>query len=113
MKALVAALIAVFEPQGIYERSDVSVRRIGRLEERTGMLYGECPRIVEIVENGLKLEVDIVEGQKTGYFFDQRENRASIAPLMTGWGERSGIRLAERAVRLEAAEATIPARSPS
>jgi 23S rRNA (cytosine1962-C5)-methyltransferase len=37
--------------------------------------------------------VDIVEGQKTGYFFDQRENRASIAPLMKGWGARSGIHL--------------------
>ncbi|MBJ8191742.1 methyltransferase domain-containing protein, partial [Bacillus cereus] len=36
-----------------------------------------------------------VEGQKTGYFFDQRENRAAIAPLMTGWGARSGITLQE------------------
>ncbi|MBM7565633.1 class I SAM-dependent rRNA methyltransferase [Paenibacillus sacheonensis] len=96
-EALIAALVAVFEPKGIYERSDVSVRGLEGLEERTGTLYGECPRIVEIVENGLKLEVDIVEGQKTGYFFDQRENRASIAPLMKGWGVRSGIRLVDRA----------------
>ena len=43
-------------------------------------------------------EVDIVEGQKTGYFFDQRENRASIASLMTGWGIRSGIKLKERSL---------------
>ncbi|NBD22871.1 class I SAM-dependent rRNA methyltransferase [Paenibacillus glycinis] len=104
-EALVSALAAVFEPKGIYERSDVSVRALEGLEERTGMLYGECPRIVEIVENGLKLEVDIVEGQKTGYFFDQRENRASIAPLMTGWGERSGIRVAEQPFDENAAEA--------
>lgn len=41
------------------------------------------------------LTVDIENGQKTGYFFDQRENRAAIAPLMTGWGARSGIRLEE------------------
>ncbi|WP_219836292.1 class I SAM-dependent rRNA methyltransferase [Paenibacillus sp. R14(2021)] len=94
--ALVSALSAVFAPKGIYERSDVSVRGLEGLEERTGILYGECPRIVEIIENGLKLEVDIMEGQKTGYFFDQRENRASIAPLMMGWGARSGIRLMER-----------------
>lgn len=92
---LVAALIEVFRPKGIYERSDVSVRGLEGLEERTGVLYGECPPIIEIEENGLKLEVDIVEGQKTGYFFDQRENRASIAPLMKGWGARSGITLAE------------------
>ncbi|REK77416.1 class I SAM-dependent rRNA methyltransferase [Paenibacillus paeoniae] len=92
---LVAALIAVFQPKGIYERSDVSVRGLEGLEERTGVLHGECPSIIEIQENGLKLEVDIVEGQKTGYFFDQRENRASIAPLMQGWGAKSGIKLME------------------
>ncbi|MCQ6558347.1 class I SAM-dependent rRNA methyltransferase [Paenibacillus mendelii] len=93
---IVRMLIEVFSPQGIYERSDVSVRALEGLEERTGVLYGECPRIVDIRENGLLMEVDIVEGQKTGYFFDQRENRASIAPLMNGWGARSGIGLMER-----------------
>ncbi|MBP3966185.1 class I SAM-dependent rRNA methyltransferase [Paenibacillus lignilyticus] len=92
-EAIVAALVAVFAPQGIYERSDVSVRELEGIEQRTGVLYGECPRIVDILENGLQMEVDIVEGQKTGYFFDQRENRASIAPLMLGWGARSGIQL--------------------
>ncbi|MDQ0111721.1 class I SAM-dependent rRNA methyltransferase [Paenibacillus harenae] len=92
-EALMNELVAVFQPKGIYERSDVGVRLLEGLEERTGVLYGECPAIVEIEENGLKVEVDIVEGQKTGYFFDQRENRASIAPLMKGWGGRSGIRL--------------------
>ncbi|MFB9325495.1 class I SAM-dependent rRNA methyltransferase [Paenibacillus aurantiacus] len=95
-EALVNALVSVFEPKGIYERSDVSVRKLEGLEERTGVLYGDCPRIIEIRENGLLMEVDIVEGQKTGYFFDQRENRASIEPLMRGWGGRSGIKLARR-----------------
>lgn len=85
------ALIDVFAPRGIYERSDVGVRTLEGLEERIGVLYGECPRYVVIEENGLKVEVDIEGGQKTGYFFDQRENRAAIAPLMTGWGARSGI----------------------
>lgn len=93
-EALFSALIKVFSPKGMYERSDVSVRRLEGLEERTGVIYGECPPIVEITENGLLMEVDIVQGQKTGYFFDQRENRASIEPLMTGWGYRSGIALA-------------------
>jgi 23S rRNA (cytosine1962-C5)-methyltransferase len=51
---------------------------------------------VEIVENGLKVQVDIEAGQKTGYFFDQRENRAAIRPLIQGWGARSGIRLVEK-----------------
>ncbi|WP_233168017.1 class I SAM-dependent rRNA methyltransferase [Paenibacillus roseus] len=90
---LVSALVEVFAPGGIYERSDVGVRRLEGLEERRGVLYGDCPRLIEITENGLKLEVDIVQGQKTGYFYDQRENRSAIQPLMTGWGIRSGIRL--------------------
>ncbi|WP_281888271.1 class I SAM-dependent rRNA methyltransferase [Paenibacillus sp. YYML68] len=93
---LVAALVEVMQPAGIYERSDVSVRKLEGLEERKGVLYGDCPRHVTIRENGLLLEVDIVEGQKTGYFFDQRENRAAIAPLMLGWGKRSGIQTVEK-----------------
>lgn len=106
-EALLEALVDVFQPRGIYERSDVSVRLLEGLEERTGVLYGDCPSIIEIEENGLKLEVDIAQGQKTGYFFDQRENRAAIAPLMTDWGGRSGIRLVERSkVGAEAAGAT-------
>ena len=92
---IVSALVEVFAPKGIYERSDVSVRELEGLEQTTGTLYGDCPRHVLITENGLKIEVDIVEGQKTGYFFDQRENRASVGRLMKGWGARSGIEVRE------------------
>lgn len=92
---IVDALVEVLSPQGIYERSDVPVRELEGLEQTKGPLYGECPRHVTVTENGLFVKVDIEEGQKTGYFFDQRENRASIAPLMTGWGGRSGITLQE------------------
>ncbi|WP_372637418.1 class I SAM-dependent rRNA methyltransferase [Cohnella sp.] len=94
-EAWLPALIDVFKPQGVYERSDVGVRTLEGLEERKGVLYGDCPRHVEIEENGLRVQVDIEEGQKTGYFFDQRENRASVKPLMLGWGARSGIKLTE------------------
>lgn len=92
-EAIVDALVEVVQPEGIYERSDVSIREMEGLEQVKGPLYGECPRYVTVFENGLLITVDIEQGQKTGYFFDQRENRASIAPLMTGWGERSGISL--------------------
>lgn len=81
------ALIEVFRPRGIYLRNDVPVRELEGLAQEKGVWYGEVPRWVEIVENGLTFVVDVHEGQKTGYFFDQRENRAAIAPLMTGWGE--------------------------
>lgn len=91
-EAWLQALIEAFAPKGIYERSDVGVRTLEGLEERTGVLYGECPRLIEIEENGLKVQVDIEGGQKTGYFFDQRENRAAIEPIVKGWGARSGIK---------------------
>lgn len=87
------ALVEVFAPKGIYLRNDVPVRKLEGLEQGKGLLYGECPDEVLIEENGLKYYVDIVEGQKTGFFYDQRENRAAIAPLMKGWGEKHGISL--------------------
>jgi 23S rRNA (cytosine1962-C5)-methyltransferase len=93
--AIVSALVEVMQPAGIYERSDVSVRELEGLQQLKGALYGECPRHVRILENGLQMDIDIREGQKTGYFFDQRENRAAIAPLMLGWGKRSGIEVKE------------------
>ncbi|SEB40928.1 class I SAM-dependent rRNA methyltransferase [Paenibacillus sp. GP183] len=92
---IVQALAEQFSPAGIYERSDVSVRELEGLEQTTGVLYGKCPRHVDIIENGLLIRVDIMEGQKTGYFFDQRENRAAIEPLITGWGKRGGIEIKE------------------
>lgn len=90
---IVETLANLLAPTGIYERSDVPVRELEGLELAKGSLYGECPRYVSIVENGLRIEVDIEQGQKTGYFFDQRENRAAVRKLMNGWGARSGIRL--------------------
>jgi 23S rRNA (cytosine1962-C5)-methyltransferase len=85
------ALVEVFQPIAIYERSDVAVRELEGLEQTTGLLYGELPAEILITENGLTIQVDVVQGQKTGYFFDQRENRAAIAPLIQGWGVRSDI----------------------
>lgn len=81
-----AALMTVFQPRGIFLRNDVQVRRLEGLPLETSVWAGNVPEKVEIEENGMRFVVDIWEGQKTGYFFDQRENRAAIAPLMTGWG---------------------------
>ncbi|GED31354.1 class I SAM-dependent rRNA methyltransferase [Brevibacillus centrosporus] len=100
------ALVEVFAPEGIYLRNDVPVRKLEGLEQGKGVLYGECPREVLIEENGLKYYVDIVEGQKTGFFYDQRENRASIAPLMKGWGESHGISL--QSVEVDGELKTVP-----
>jgi 23S rRNA (cytosine1962-C5)-methyltransferase len=78
---LVDALVEVFQPKGIMERNDVSLRTLEGLEERKGVLYGEVPATVVIEENQVRMYVDLWNGQKTGYFFDQRENRAAIQPI--------------------------------
>ena len=83
-KELVSALVREFSPKGIYERSDVAVRKKEGLPEETGVLYGEVPDEVEIVENGLKMAVDIKRGQKTGYFLDQKENRFAVRRYAKG-----------------------------
>ena len=71
----------IVQPVGIWERSDVPVRRLEGMEQTTGLLRGEVPDRVEMVENGVHFLVDVKNGQKTGFFLDQKENRAAIAPL--------------------------------
>ena len=76
---IIAALVKVFKPVGIYERSDVKVRGIEKGESKTGLLYGQVPERVKIIENGYKFWVDISGGQKTGFFLDQRDKRQALA----------------------------------
>lgn len=77
-KLICDCLIKLFNPKGIYERSDVAVRKKEGLEEVKQLLYGEVPDYCEIVENGIKMLVDVKNGQKTGYFLDQKENRFAV-----------------------------------
>ena len=81
---VVDALVQELHPAGIWERNDVPVRRLEGLEMMTGLLYGEVPDRVMMEENGIKFLVDVKEGQKTGFFLDQKENRAAIAPFVKG-----------------------------
>ncbi len=79
---VVDALVEELHPTGIWERNDVPVRRLEGLQLTTGLLYGEVPDRVEMTENGVRFLVDVKEGQKTGFFLDQKENRAAIAPFV-------------------------------
>ncbi|MBQ9252108.1 MAG: class I SAM-dependent rRNA methyltransferase [Clostridia bacterium] len=81
---VVDALVEELHPVGIWERNDVPVRRLEGLEMQTGLLYGQVPDRALMVENGIKFLVDVKEGQKTGFFLDQKENRAAIAPFVKG-----------------------------
>lgn len=73
------------QPRGIYERSDGSARRREGLPARVGAAWGAAPPAsLEITENGIAFEVDIVSGQKTGFFLDQRPNRMALETLSAG-----------------------------
>ena len=71
-------LVKRFAPSTIYERSDVAIREKEGLPLKKGVIYGKNETQSIIVENGLKLIVDLENGQKTGYFLDQKENRDDL-----------------------------------
>lgn len=70
--------------RGVYERSDAKVRLQEGMERCKGYLGEPFDTKVEIVENGVKYMVDVEEGQKTGFFLDQKNNRAAIQRLCKG-----------------------------
>ncbi|ONC35079.1 23S rRNA methyltransferase [Burkholderia pseudomallei] len=78
--AIVAALVAATGCPNVYERSDVSIREKEGLEQTTGVLAGDAPPDTLIAnENGVLYHVDVRNGHKTGFYVDQRENRALVA----------------------------------
>ena len=83
-KEIVDILVEIFSPKGIYERSDVSVREKEGLPLIKGAIYGDFDPVVTIIENGITMLVDLENGQKTGYFLDQKENRENIRKFVKG-----------------------------
>jgi 23S rRNA (cytosine1962-C5)-methyltransferase len=73
-----------FAPRSILERNDVAVRSLEGLPEQSGVLAGEDVSEVVVEENGVKMSFDLLHGQKTGGFLDQRENRAAAATYARG-----------------------------
>jgi 23S rRNA (cytosine1962-C5)-methyltransferase len=78
---IVDALKTILSPKGIYERNDVPVRELEGLKQEKGFLFGKSETKVKITENGLSFFVDIENGQKTGYFFAQKDNRLALADI--------------------------------
>lgn len=70
--------------QGVYERSDAKVRAQEGMERVKGFIGEPFDTLVEIVENGVKYQVDVKDGQKTGFFLDQKYNRLAIQKLCKG-----------------------------
>ncbi len=82
--AIVAALKTIFNPKGIYERNDVPVRELEGMQQQKGFLTEPFDTNIIIQENGLQFHVDIENGQKTGYFLDQQDNRRAIGQVVAG-----------------------------
>ncbi len=72
---LVDILKDSLHPAGILQRNDVRARRLEGLEEIRSVLWGEVPDEIEMAEDGTRFFIDLMHGQKTGFFLDQRENR--------------------------------------
>ncbi len=81
---VVQALQKLLKPAAIVERSDSHARGLENLEASSGVIDGTLPDSVEIVENDTRFHVDVVNGQKTGWFYDQRDNRAALARIASG-----------------------------
>ena len=82
--AIVAGLVQATGCSAVYERSDSDVRKLEGLGPVTGLVYGEMPESLTIVENGVRMEVDVAGGHKTGFYLDQRENRQLTGRLAAG-----------------------------
>ena len=81
---IVNALTGLFQPQGIVARNDAAVRKHESLTSETVIVHGEVPARVGFRLNGMQLEADLVHGQKTGIFLDQRENYKAAARYARG-----------------------------
>ena len=75
---IAAALLQATGVRCVFERSDAEVRSLEGLPARTGTLNGVLPDVVTIVEDGIAYRVDVVHGQKTGFYLDQRDNRRIV-----------------------------------
>jgi 23S rRNA (cytosine1962-C5)-methyltransferase len=83
------ALLAATGCTRLYERSDAAARQLEGLPERQGWLRGEGGTGVTITEHGWRLTLDVASGHKTGFYLDQRDNRARLAALVRQFGLRS------------------------
>ena len=81
---ILAALVQVLKPACIVWRNDTSGRALEGLPNYTGAAYGDVPESIEIEENGVRFLVPALTGQKTGWFYDHRMNRARMQNYVTG-----------------------------
>jgi 23S rRNA (cytosine1962-C5)-methyltransferase len=81
---IVAAMKKLLSPTSIIERNEASIRRVEGLDLVSGVLWGEHPRPVELEVKGMRFEIDVLAGQKTGFYLDQIDNYETVAELARG-----------------------------
>jgi len=84
LEMVIAALREAYGPKAIVLRNDVAVRELEGLAQEKRVVLGDAESLVTIEESGIRYRVDVLEGQKTGFFFDQRENRLALRDLVRG-----------------------------
>ncbi len=116
---VLGALSRVVRPASILLRGDSSARRAEGLESHVECVEGVCPDEVELSERGVRFAISPSEGQKTGWYFDQRENRGLLGPYVQGrsvldvcsyvgaWGVQAAARGAASVVCLDASRAAL------
>ena len=108
---IVEILVELFSPKGIVERNDPKVRMLEGLDQRVGVLHGDVPAEVQVQESNVSFLYDLLKGQKTGSFLDQRENhwtarRYAFGEVLDCFSYHGGFALtvADRCTQLEAVE---------
>ena len=116
-----AAIVKVLKPAALVWKNDAGVRALEQLPEYADVAYGELKAPVLAREGGLEFEVDVIGGQKTGWFYDQRANRDLLAPFVRGarvldmfsylggWGLRAAAAGASEVVCVDASAAAVDA----
>ncbi|UAW98870.1 class I SAM-dependent rRNA methyltransferase [Halopseudomonas nanhaiensis] len=82
--AVVEALVQVFKPAGVLFKNDNAARSLEGLSAYVEVAHGDVPERVALEENGVRFEAPVWHGQKTGWFYDHRTNRARLAPYVNG-----------------------------
>lgn len=118
---IVEALVQVLNPQGVLLANEHSARTLEGLPEYTQVAYGEVPDSVELVENGTRFMAPVQAGQKTGWFYDHRMNRAQLQQYVQGkrvldvfsyiggWGVQAAVAGASEVFCVDASEAATDA----
>ncbi len=116
---IIDALVDIFAPKGIVGRNDAHVRSLEGLEEKVEILYGEIPDVIEVDEHGLRFLVNMLSGQKTGHFLDQKENHQILRQICGGkrvldcfcysgsWGIHAAAYGAESVTAIDSSERAI------